>query len=56
MRLAGFCPELMECTRLQEKEESDFDPIQSTVCGEKGLKRCTTILPDRLRRKLSDPA
>jgi hypothetical protein len=46
----------MECTRLQEEKASDRDPIQSIVRGKNGMKGCTTMLPDRMVIKLSDPA
>jgi hypothetical protein len=46
----------MECTRLREEEDSDLDQIQITVCGDKGMKGCTTMFPKPLRGKLSDPA
>jgi hypothetical protein len=55
-RLGEFGPEWMECTRLQEEKASDRDPIQSIVRGENGMKGCTTMLPDWMVTKLSDPA
>jgi hypothetical protein len=55
-RLEGFGLGMMECTRLREKEDSDLDQIRITVCGDKGMKGCTTMFPKPLKGKLSDPA
>lgn len=53
--LGGFGLRLVECVRLREKEKTSIEQIQTIVRRDKEIQGRTTMFPEQLGSKLSDP-